>query len=108
MALENTLISHDYVDVSLAAGESATVEVPSGRADTIVTLIDDGAGGAPATYDMVQRAATVAGRRMQYDSVAGETARSWVDQAVGETFEVELTNTSAGAADYTIVVEARV
>lgn len=100
----------DTIEVTLAAGESISdvadlPTVPSEYADALYTFVDDGAGNAPATYDLIQERYSRAHEDwMIFDGVSDETAQSYQDDAVPYQMRVDLTNTSSGQATYRIEI----
>lgn len=103
------LIEQTTREETLDAGQSMTLTVGSTRADEIIMLVDDGTtDGPPAQYDLVQRGRVGPADRMQrIRAVAGSTATSRVDQAIGTEFQIELSNASAGAQTFEVTLESR-
>lgn len=95
-------------DGSIADGASETLTVDTSLSDTVAIAIDDGTtDGVPAKYDMIQRTFKDDISDFQlYDEVEKETARSWVDPALGSQFQVEITNNSGSSSTYRITVES--
>lgn len=87
---------------SLADGSSITVTVATGQttAETLLTQVDDNAGGAPNEYTLEQRSAHGGLEYMVFDRVTESTKRSFVDDVKPTSVEIELTNTSGTAANF--------
>lgn len=94
---------------SLNDAESKTLTVESAYATDVVLLVDDGTtDGTPASYDLTQRIRSDEFDRYQfYDELTNTTARSVVDTAAGQEWQVEITNVSGAPADYAVTLEAR-
>lgn len=89
--------------VTLQSGGTDTLEVDVDQEGTIITFIDDGAGNAAATYDLLQEVYSAGFNDWQfYDEVTGETARSWQDEAIPQKHRATIANQSGGQATYRI------
>ena len=87
--------SETRTEQSLGPGASFTLTVNTTNADRVVMLVDDGAGGAPAAYDLDQNVYSVAfDDWQQYGSSAGVTTQSWQDPAIPAEWRITLTNPS--------------
>lgn len=94
---------------SIANGASETLTVESGSAEYYELLVDDTAGGAPASYDVtVEYYSTAAGAFMQADSVSASTAFNPAvsDEARGQQVRVTITNGSGASANYRVSLES--
>jgi len=76
--------------------------------DTVYVLVDDGAGGAPASYDLSYEASNTLGGSgsMTVSTETGSTARYHTYDAVPFDGTFTLTNQSGASADYRVRVIA--
>lgn len=105
MALE--LNDTDSVNATLTIGDTETAVVESATAEHFEVIVDNGAGGAPSSYDLtVEFYSTAIDGYMQVDSVSGATARSPSvgNDARGQKVRVELT--AQAGADYRVSLES--
>lgn len=107
MALE----LHDTAHFSgtITNGSSETLTVEAATAEHIEVLVDDTAGGTPASYDLtVEYYSTAADKFMQADSVTGSTDRSPAvsKNARGQQVRISLTNSSGADSDFEISLES--
>lgn len=104
-----SIIEEDTHDGSIGNNDSVTLEVDTGDAEFVVLTVDDGSqDGIPPQYDIVQRKYSGRLKRYQYyDGESGVQYRSIIDPAVGKQMQIEITNTSGGAATFTASLESR-
>lgn len=94
---------------SIANGASESLTVEAGSAEYYELLVDDTAGGTPASYDVtVEYYSTAADAFMQADSVSGSTdfQPAVDDEARGQQVRVTVTNGSGAGANYRISLES--
>ncbi|SEO71097.1 hypothetical protein SAMN05216388_101772 [Halorientalis persicus] len=94
-------------EATLADGESITVDAKTDTADRVATLVDDGDGNEPATYDLVQEVRNSEGDWMPFDSVSSTTETAFVDEAVPRRMRATVTNVSGGEATFRAAMNAR-
>ena len=87
-------------------GGTVSASVETRHEDDVHILVDNGAGGAPASHDITVDVEDGNGTAMQYDSKTGITARSHDYDAVSDKMVVTLTNQSGGAADFRVRIVA--
>lgn len=108
--MSNLNDENEQVDTGVASGGTTTqFELnTSDNGDDVTVYIDDNAGGAPADYTLsVERYSEAQGRWMDHAeggvSVTGAGSPQREDfTAVPEKFRFQITNDSAGAADYRV------
>lgn len=92
----------------VADAGSFEVELGTGGADRVVVFVDDGAGNAPASYDMdieVSYDNVTNPTYMPRNSVTSSTATHAVYTDVAPfNWRFTVTNSSGGAADYRVRV----
>lgn len=93
---------------TIARDASETLEVKTEHADTVIIFLDDGTTGeTPADYDMTQRIYhQELDDYMWYSAVQKENAKSWVDPAFAEWWQVEITNVSNSDANFRIMLKS--
>lgn len=88
-------------DQSLADGESLTIEITTRYRSGVTLLVDDGAGGAAATYDYdLEAYSDDSGEWHPVNAVTGSTAFSHDDTALPPTMRATVTNQSGASATY--------
>lgn len=89
---------------SIANGGTIQLELSTAPADTVITQIDDGTTGSNAAqYTLTQEVySPELNDWMIYDEVTGQTALSWIDDAIGERWRITIENTSGGSANYRV------
>lgn len=96
------------VSAGLAVGGTASVELETNHAERTNVLVDDNAGGTPASYDLsVEVDIDGTGTYIAREELAGSTAINHNHDSLGATMRYTITNASAAAADYRLHAEAR-
>jgi len=86
------------------SGTDSYLEVDTVYADEFHTFVDDGSGGAPATYDItIEVYSHAAGDWVPYAKRTGSTEFSFHDDAVPGKMRIDITNQSGASATYRIV-----
>lgn len=94
---------------SIANGASESLVVNTQSSEYVETLVDDGAGAAPASYDvLVEYYSTAADAWMQADAVTGVTAfnPAVTGDARGQQVRVTVTNQSGASDTFRVSVES--
>jgi len=98
------------VELELAAGSTLSgtdsyLEVDTEYADDLYIFVDDGAGGAPATYDLsIEVYSHEIDGWVTYENTTGSTAFSFKDDAIPLKMRIDITNQSGAAATYRAVL----
>lgn len=91
----------------LADAGTVSVTIHTAHADELDVLVDDNAGGTPATYNLdVEVDIDGTGTWMPRDALTSLTAYHHDYSALGYAVRVTLTNNSGGAADFRLRVES--
>lgn len=105
MALE--LQDTDSVNATLTIGDTEELIVESTTAEHFEVIVDNGAGGAPSSYDLtVEFYSTAVDAYMQVDSVSGVTDRSPAVRNDARGQNVRATLTAQAGDDYRVSLES--
>jgi len=89
----------------LSDGDEDSIMLNTRGAEDIFVLVDDGAGGDHAGYELLVEIQTQNGMK-EYTRLGGasspETARSWDLPAIGFEMKLTLINQSGGTADHSL------
>ncbi|MWG36486.1 hypothetical protein [Halomarina oriensis] len=86
---------------TLAATDSTQLTADTENAETVHLMVDDGQGGQPATYDLLQEVYSPGESDwMPYAETTATQARSFTDGAVPHEWRITVTNTSGAQATY--------
>lgn len=98
-------IDSEVTTQNIAGGSTVSLTVDTANAKNVYVFVDDGAGGSPASHDLLHevRVSDSAGF-MQESEATGSTSRFHKFDGIPFESQVTLTNQSGGAADYRLRV----
>lgn len=94
----------EQTQTGAADGTSLTFSFNIGNVEDVTIYVDDGAGGAPASYDLTYETHAGSGNFMTHYEATGNTAYRHDVAPSGDKAQLTVTNSSGASADHRVRV----